>query len=53
MDTITFGAPVLLRHLTSSEAKKLPIQEFHYQPIIDGLELTREEVYRQNKNGQV
>ncbi|TRY56600.1 hypothetical protein DNTS_003513 [Danionella cerebrum] len=31
MDGLTFGTTVLLRHLTSSEAKKLPIQEFHFR----------------------
>uniref|UniRef100_A0A3P9GYZ1 Flap endonuclease 1 n=1 Tax=Oryzias latipes TaxID=8090 RepID=A0A3P9GYZ1_ORYLA len=30
MDGLTFGTNVLLRHLTASEAKKLPIQEFHF-----------------------
>ncbi len=45
MDTITFGAPVLLRHLTYSEAKKMPIQEWHYEKIVDGLGLTRAEVH--------
>uniref|UniRef100_A0A8C6TC06 XPG-I domain-containing protein n=1 Tax=Neogobius melanostomus TaxID=47308 RepID=A0A8C6TC06_9GOBI len=28
MDGLTFGTNVMLRHLTASEAKKLPIQEF-------------------------
>jgi len=27
MDALTFGAPVLLRHLTYSEARKLPVVE--------------------------
>jgi flap endonuclease-1 len=44
MDTITFAAPVLLRHLTFSEAKKAPIQEFHHAKILEGLGLTQEQV---------
>ncbi|KAJ3277101.1 Elongation of fatty acids protein 2 [Terramyces sp. JEL0728] len=43
MDTLTFGAPVLLRHLTFSEAKKMPISEIHFQKILEGLEFTHEE----------
>ncbi|KAJ3303304.1 Elongation of fatty acids protein 2 [Kappamyces sp. JEL0829] len=39
MDTITFAAPVLLRHLTYSEAKKAPIQEFSHDKILEGLGL--------------
>ena len=30
MDALTFGCDVLLRRLTSSEAKKLPVQEIHF-----------------------
>ncbi|KAJ1339908.1 hypothetical protein BSLG_005443 [Batrachochytrium salamandrivorans] len=40
MDTITFGAPVLLRHLTFSEAKKMPIAEFNTPKILEGLGLS-------------
>jgi flap endonuclease-1 len=43
MDTLTFGSPVLLRHLTFSEAKKMPISEINYEKILEGLELTKEE----------
>ncbi|KAJ3000893.1 Elongation of fatty acids protein 2 [Globomyces sp. JEL0801] len=39
LDTLTFGAPVLLRHLTFSEARKMPIVEMHYEKILEGLEL--------------
>ncbi|PVV03882.1 hypothetical protein BB560_001626 [Smittium megazygosporum] len=35
MDTLCFGAPVLLRRLTFSEAKKLPILEFHLDKLVD------------------
>uniref|UniRef100_G3SG26 Flap endonuclease 1 n=1 Tax=Gorilla gorilla gorilla TaxID=9595 RepID=G3SG26_GORGO len=34
MDCFTFGSPVLMQHLTASEAKKLPIQEFHLSWIL-------------------
>ncbi|KFQ19378.1 PREDICTED: flap endonuclease 1 [Merops nubicus] len=43
MDCLTFGSPVLMRHLTASEAKKLPIQEFHLQRVLQELELTWEQ----------
>ena len=29
MDTLTFGTTILLRHLTFSEARKMPIKEFY------------------------
>ncbi|KAI9262034.1 DNA-repair protein rad2 [Sporodiniella umbellata] len=40
MDTITFGAPVLLRHLTYSEARKMPIEEVHYDKVLGGMEFS-------------
>ncbi|NWU96679.1 FEN1 endonuclease, partial [Upupa epops] len=43
MDCLTFGSPVLMRHLTASENKKLPIQEFHLNRILQDLELTWEQ----------
>ncbi|XP_076067358.1 flap structure-specific endonuclease 1 isoform X2 [Oratosquilla oratoria] len=43
MDALTFGTPVLLRHMTFSEARKMPIKEFHYDKILGETELTREE----------
>ncbi|PPQ85158.1 hypothetical protein CVT25_004165 [Psilocybe cyanescens] len=39
MDTLTFNAPILLRHLTFSEAKKQPISEINLQAALDGLEM--------------
>ncbi|KAJ3529917.1 hypothetical protein NM688_g7785 [Phlebia brevispora] len=39
MDTLTFGAPVLLRHLTFSEARKTPISEIHLDKALEGLEM--------------
>ncbi|NXY84884.1 FEN1 endonuclease, partial [Alcedo cyanopectus] len=43
MDCLTFGSPVLMRHLTASEAKKLPIQEFNLGRVLEELELSREQ----------
>ncbi|KAF5301141.1 hypothetical protein FQR65_LT08971 [Abscondita terminalis] len=43
MDALTFGSNILLRHMTVSEARKLPIQEFHLDKILEGLNLTQNE----------
>lgn len=43
MDALTFGSNILLRHLTFSEARKMPVQEFNYDKLLQGLELTRDE----------
>ncbi|RNF10167.1 flap endonuclease-1 (FEN-1) [Trypanosoma rangeli] len=40
MDALTFGAPVMLRHLTYSEAKKRPIAEFHLDEVLSMTGLT-------------
>lgn len=40
MDTLTFNAPVLYRHLTFSEARKQPISEIHLDKALEGLEMT-------------
>lgn len=37
MDTLTFGSPVMLRHLTFSEARKMPIVEIHLDKVLEGL----------------
>ncbi|OJT09891.1 Flap endonuclease 1-A [Trametes pubescens] len=39
MDTLTFGAPILYRHLTFSEARKTPISEINLQKALEGLEM--------------
>jgi XPG I-region len=44
MDTLTFGSPILLRHLTFSEARKMPISEIHLQTALEGLSMTMEQV---------
>ncbi|KAF9114700.1 Elongation of fatty acids protein 2 [Mortierella sp. AM989] len=43
MDTLTFGSPILLRHLTFSDAKKMPISEISLKKTLDGLNFTMEQ----------
>lgn len=43
MDALTFGTNILLRHLTFSEARKMPVQEFYYDKILAGLNFTHEQ----------
>jgi len=43
MDALTFGSTVLLRHMTFSEARKMPIKEFHLQRVLDEAGLTQQE----------
>lgn len=43
MDTLTFNAPVLLRHLTFSEQRKEPIQEIFLDKVLEGLQMEREQ----------
>eukprot|EP01099_Mayorella_cantabrigiensis_P003051 TRINITY_DN2385_c0_g1_i1.p1 TRINITY_DN2385_c0_g1~~TRINITY_DN2385_c0_g1_i1.p1 ORF type:complete len:408 (+),score=100.94 TRINITY_DN2385_c0_g1_i1:184-1224(+) len=40
MDSLTLGTPILLRHLTFSEARKLPVMEIHLDRLLEGLGLT-------------
>ncbi|KAI9583000.1 flap endonuclease 1 [Glossina fuscipes] len=43
MDALTFGSGILLRHLTFSEARKMPVKEFSYAKVLDGFGLTSRE----------
>ena len=43
MDTLTFGTPVLYRHLTFSEAKKQPISEIDLEKALEGLEMNMDQ----------
>ncbi|TPX30835.1 hypothetical protein SmJEL517_g05703 [Synchytrium microbalum] len=43
MDTLTFGAPVLLRHLTFSEARKMNISEIHLDKALEGMKMSMEQ----------
>jgi len=44
MDTLTFAAPILYRHLTFSEAKKAPITEINLEKALQGLEMNMSNV---------
>lgn len=44
MDALTFGSDIVLRHLTFSEARKMPIQEIHLKIVLQELSLTQSEV---------
>lgn len=44
MDALTFGSNILLRHMTFSEARKMPIQEFHLDKVLEGLNLNQSQV---------
>lgn len=43
MDALTFGAPILLRNLSASQSKKLPIVEYNLSQILEDLSLTLQE----------
>lgn len=43
MDTMTFGTPILLRHLTASDHKKNPVTEVNLSKVLAGLELNKDE----------
>jgi len=43
MDALTFGSTVLLRHLTFSEARKMPIKEFYLDKLLEGFEMDQEQ----------
>lgn len=43
MDTLCYKPPFLLRHLTFSEARKMPIDQLEYTEAIAGLDLTHEQ----------
>lgn len=43
MDALTFGTNILLRHMTFSEARKMPIQEYYCDKVLEELGLTKKE----------
>ncbi|KAK0749955.1 flap endonuclease 1 [Schizothecium vesticola] len=43
MDTLCFNTPILLRHLTFSEQRKMPILEVHVDKVLEGLGMEREQ----------
>jgi hypothetical protein len=46
MDTLTFNAPILLRHLTYSEARKEPVLEVQLAKVLEGLDMDMGQVRR-------
>lgn len=44
MDSLTFGSNILLRYMTYSEAKKMPIKEFHLDKVLQSMSYTMDEV---------
>lgn len=44
MDTLTFNSPLLLRHLTFSEAKKTPISEINLKVALEELDMNMDQV---------
>lgn len=54
MDTLTFNSPILLRHLTFSEAKKMPISCIELKTALEELNMDMDQVrllqqYRSNR----
>lgn len=43
MDALTFGSSVLLRHMTFSAARKVPIAEYQLQKVLEELQLSMEQ----------
>ncbi|XP_005105611.1 flap endonuclease 1 [Aplysia californica] len=43
MDSLTFGSSVVLRHLTFSEARKMPIKEYNLGRLLSELALSQDE----------
>ncbi|KAH8372992.1 hypothetical protein KR009_009612 [Drosophila setifemur] len=43
MDALTFGSTKLLRYLTYSEARKMPVKEFSYEKLLEGLSINGRE----------
>lgn len=39
MDTLTFGAPVMIRNLFQPESRKIPVNEVTLSKVLEGLEL--------------
>ena len=44
MDTLTFASPILLRHLTFSEAKRMPISEIQLSIALEELKMDMDTV---------
>jgi flap endonuclease-1 len=44
MDSLTFGASIIVRHLTFSEARKMPIKEINLAKVLSELNFTMDQV---------
>ena len=44
MDTLTFGSPILLKNLTASEQKKLPVTEVNLHKALEELNMPMSQV---------
>merc|ERR1711935_191033 len=42
-DALTFGTPVLCRHFTMSEARKMPIMQFNLDEVLTGMDMSIEQ----------
>eukprot|EP00656_Telonema_subtile_P024794 TRINITY_DN26961_c0_g1_i2.p1 TRINITY_DN26961_c0_g1~~TRINITY_DN26961_c0_g1_i2.p1 ORF type:complete len:416 (+),score=144.42 TRINITY_DN26961_c0_g1_i2:66-1313(+) len=42
-DALTFGTPILCRHFTFSEARKMPIMQFLLDDVLTGMDLSKEQ----------
>lgn len=49
MDTLTFGTPILLKHLTFSEAKKMPVHEVNLAKALEGLKMDVDQVNKSSR----
>jgi len=43
MDSLTLGTPILIRHLTFSEARKMPIKEIYLKQALDEMKFTMDQ----------
>lgn len=43
MDSLTFGTPRLLRQLMAPASQKVPVNQFDYQKVLEGLKLTSDQ----------
>ena len=43
MDALTFATPRLIRHLCAAQSAKLPIEEYDYEKVLEGLKLTADQ----------
>lgn len=44
VDALTFGTNILLCHLISSDARKMPVQDFFYNKNLQGWDVIKEQM---------